>query len=170
MKKNVLCSDTVVLPLKASGAMCVRMKKNRTRLNGSYTIEAAFIIPIIMLVIVSVFYLCFYLHDSLNLKAAAYSYGMRHYKDKNVPSEEILNDLDRKLILAKSIAFDCNKDDGGIGIAYTFTSGIPVMGIKIMISGTDGKNTGKVTISNLEKADFLRKSKAVSELVNQKEE
>ena len=48
---------------------------NHRSYKGSQTIEMAVILPIVLLTIVGIIYLCFYVHDATKMKAAAYSTG-----------------------------------------------------------------------------------------------
>lgn len=53
------------------------MKKKTYRLSGSYTVEASFIFPMIMLVILMILYLMFYVHDKCVMNAAADAAALR---------------------------------------------------------------------------------------------
>jgi len=53
------------------------MKNNKKWLKGSYTVEASFLLPVILSVIVLVIYLSFYLHDRAVLSSAAYTAALR---------------------------------------------------------------------------------------------
>lgn len=53
------------------------MKKKKYRLSGSYTVEASFIFPMIMSVIVAVIYLMFFVHDRCVINAVADTAALR---------------------------------------------------------------------------------------------
>lgn len=59
--------------------MCNRLKNKNKKytLKGSYTVEASFLLPIILSVIVILIYLSFFLHDRAVLSASAYQAAMR---------------------------------------------------------------------------------------------
>lgn len=49
----------------------------RKKFKGSYTVEAAFIFPLVMSVIVLIIYLSFFIHDRAVMDAASYQAAMR---------------------------------------------------------------------------------------------
>ena len=67
------------------------MKKKKYHLSGSYTIEASFIFPMIMVVIVSIIYLLFFVHDRCVITAAADTAALRElaipFHDIRLPME-----------------------------------------------------------------------------------
>jgi len=49
----------------------------KTRLKASYTVENSFIMPLFVIVIVLLLYLCFYIHDAVILKNSALKLAIR---------------------------------------------------------------------------------------------
>lgn len=47
------------------------------RLKASFTVENSFIMPLLVIIIVAILYLCFFLHDSVILKNTALKIAMR---------------------------------------------------------------------------------------------
>ena len=76
------------------------MKKKKYHLSGSYTIEASFIFPMIMVVIVSIIYLLFFVHDRCVINAAADTAALRGSQCRSFEGnlyEEVEKDLQELL-------------------------------------------------------------------------
>ena len=62
------------------------MKKNQ---NGSFTIEASFVVPIILMVFMASVYIIFYFHDKNILSGAAYETAVVGSERKSYKKEEL---------------------------------------------------------------------------------
>lgn len=79
----------------------------RKVLKGSYTIEASFLLPMILTVIVVIIYLGFYLHDRAVLNCAAYTSALRG--SQMINGEDIYSEVEKcthKLIENRLIGTD----------------------------------------------------------------
>lgn len=89
------------------------MKKEKRRLSGSYTVEASFIFPMIVIVIIFIFYLMFFVHDKCVINAAADQAALRGsrvsasggsvYQETENSVREL---LDKRLLAAGNLIYD----------------------------------------------------------------
>ena len=106
------------------------MKKKLT-LKGSYTIEASFLMPMILTVIVIIIYLTFFLHDRTVLNSVAYTAAMR---GSQLTSGEdvyaVVEDSGKKLIknrllATKNVTTDVSVQKNKISVSYRGVLKIP---------------------------------------------
>ena len=77
--------------------------------NGSYTVEAAFIMPLILFVIIALCYLSFYMHDKIIIQSLAddAGYKVSGYKKHESDFEEVfftlLLEIAKLMIASKSL-------------------------------------------------------------------
>ena len=83
------------------------MKKNQ---NGSFTIEASFVVPIILMVFMASVYIIFYFHDKNILSGAAYEAAVVGSERKSYKKEE-LEAYFRRRIKGKLIVFSDVKEN-----------------------------------------------------------
>lgn len=83
------------------------MKKNQ---NGSFTIEASFVVPIILMVFMASVYIIFYFHDKNILSGAAYETAVVGSERKSYKKEE-LKAYFRRRIKGKLIVFSNVKEN-----------------------------------------------------------
>ena len=83
------------------------MKKNQ---NGSFTIEASFVVPIILMVFMASVYIIFYFHDKNILSGAAYETAVVGSERKSYKKEE-LEAYFRRRIKGKLIVFSNVKEN-----------------------------------------------------------
>lgn len=85
------------------------MKK---KIRGEVTLEAAIVVPVLILVVISLLYFAFYVHDLLVLKSYAYSAGVEKV---GCTLEEFSNDVKLKVgkapVLIMSPVVDCYKEN-----------------------------------------------------------
>jgi len=147
--------------------------KNKN-LQGSYTIEAALIIPIVLIVIIAVIYFSFYLHDSLVMKSSGYEFVLdtRNYQDK---SEEELAQLskelmDNKTIIAENIRTEVNLENDGMSIDYYGEFDFPFIGLKNILENSISRINRETKVSSVVKSEFIRMSKVAKDALNLEEE
>ncbi len=86
--------------------------KSVTRMKGSYTVEAAFVIPVILGLIFAMIYVIFYLHDKTvvycNMQQAVVhvAEGKKEYKD----NKEWQHDIQKNLWIFRVVSGAVNKD------------------------------------------------------------
>lgn len=106
--------------------------KNRKRwLKGSYTVEASFLLPMILSVIVLIIYLSFYLHDRAVLSSAAYTAALRGSQmragdnvagDVSAQAQELIRN---RLLGTSDVETDVECNSGSIVVSYGGTIRIP---------------------------------------------
>ena len=105
------------------------MKK--LRLKGSYTVEASFLMPMILTVIVLIIYLAFFLHDRALLQSAAYTSCLRgsqmtEGEDVYAQVEKSSRELIRNRLLATgSVETDIEIGSDRISVSYRGMLKIP---------------------------------------------
>ena len=120
--------------------------KNKLTLNGSYTVEASFLMPMILTVLVIIIYLTFFLHDRTVLNSAAYTAALRGSQlisgeDVYAVVEESGKQLIKnRLIATKDVVLDITVQKNKIGVAYTGTMRIPT-GTLLCRYLTKGRNS-----------------------------
>ena len=79
---------------------------------GSVTLEAAIIIPVIFIVIISLIYASFYLHDYVVLKAICTDYCGRYMRDELSETEVAINikkESEKALYITKDVGITAEK-------------------------------------------------------------
>ncbi len=100
------------------------MKKRKgIWLKGSYTVEASFLLPMILTVIVLIIYLSFFLHDRAVLQSAAYTAALRG--SQMISGEKVFSEVEKS---AKQLI-----DDRLIGTDEVLTT-IDVSGDDVKVS------------------------------------
>lgn len=95
------------------------------RLQGSYTVEASLIVPMVLFSIVFILYSAFYMHNQAVIKEAAYEtaiYGTVLYAKnteemKRKMQEKYRNSIDGRLIAMKKPVFSIKADNKGVTVS-----------------------------------------------------
>ncbi len=114
-------------------------------LKGSYTIEASFLMPMILTVIVMIIYLTFFLHDRTIMYSAAYTAAMRGSQlnsgeDVYTQVEESGKKLiENRLLATRDVTTDVTVQKDRIKVSYTGTMKIPAGTLlcRYLINGRD---------------------------------
>lgn len=106
-KKNVTVPFAPFLTAAYLGVIDHAVKKNQ---NGSFTIEASFVVPIILMVFMASVYIIFYFHDKNILSGAAYETAVVGSERKSYKKEE-LEAYFRRRIKGKLIVFSNVKEN-----------------------------------------------------------
>lgn len=86
----------------------MKLLKSRRRLEGSFTVEISFIIPVLLFLIMECILVFFYYHDKNILAGAAYETavaGSTKAREENKPDEAELEAMFRERIRGKCILF-----------------------------------------------------------------
>ncbi|MGN0382889.1 MAG: TadE family protein [Eubacterium sp.] len=115
------------------------IKKTRKYVQeGSTTLEAAIVVPIIMSIIVAVIYMSFYLYDRVIMEAIAYKILSEAVQDKNMSEKKVeesaLENIYEKTILAKNIGAECIKDEEKLILTYSAECKIPLYYMKKLLN------------------------------------
>lgn len=137
---------------------------------GSYTVEAALIIPIVMIIVITTIYYSFYLHDSLVMKTFSYSFvlDLNNYQNK---SEAELAELakklmDEKTIICKNIEAKVKLYNDGMNISYEGEFSFPFIGMRNILKDSISEINRETKISSVLKSDFVRKSKVAKDALD----
>lgn len=89
------------------------------RLKGYITVEASMVVPLSVLVIMTMLYLCFYLHDNVIINS--YSYVLCFHQDSEDESSELRKKIRRSLIVSELKEIDRKKHK------YNITTGVSIL-------------------------------------------
>lgn len=141
----------------------------RRYLKGSYTIEATLIVPIVLLIIISIIYYSFYLHDSLIMKSCGYGFVLdnENYADisESELSEKARKLLDDRTILAQNISADVKLKNNGMEIYYSGNFSFPFIGLRKILENSISEINRSTKVKSISKSDFIRGSKVAKDLL-----
>ncbi|SHJ43545.1 TadE family protein [Parasporobacterium paucivorans] len=114
----------------------------RMWLSGSYTIEAALVLPTVLLIVSALLYFGFFLHDRLGIQASLYTYAL------NLSMNPDTSEWNEGFYLTDAVAEKPEVSRNRVKIRLHY-----------------GKNpfggTMEIEIKDLDNSDFLRKSRAL---------
>lgn len=125
------------------------------RLKASFTIEAAVIIPLSMMVMVWIFFLAFYLHDRVIINCSGTDIILENIKE-SVNSEDMETVVKDRMIIANDVSVR-TEEDGNDSVSIEGTFRLPDM---IAGSGISGSN---ISMSALSPRSEILKYKAVAD-------
>lgn len=132
------------------------MKKNQ---NGSFTIEASFVVPIILMVFMASVYIIFYFHDKNILSGAAYETAVVGSERKSYKKEE-LEAYFRRRIKGKLIVFSNVKENIEVEKEeITVTCSAKKRRMKINVSASVKQTEPETYIRNVRKIKNRRKDR-----------
>lgn len=139
-------------------------------LKGSYTVEASFLLPMILSVIVVLIYLSFYIHDRSVLSSAAYQASLRG--SQLISGENVMETvtqsahqlIQNRLLGTSEVAADIQCDGSLIKVSYNGKLNIPA-GALLCRYMTGGKNYIEVNAHSeaktMDAVGFVRKIRIV---------
>ena len=136
------------------------------RLRGSFTVEAAVIVPLTMFIVVTFIYMAFYLHDKVVMSCTGADYILENAADYSGSLTDIEENteemLESRLIIADSISVSVSEDDGvtlgsSAQVAMPFSFITDIMGYSVK----EAEST--VNISMLDGRRTLLKYKAIAD-------
>ena len=138
--------------------------KNK-KLKASFTIEAAFIVPLVMVVIVGVIFIAFMAHDMVTMDALS-SYTIIDNAGKD--NEEIIQStlrqkLSKGLIITKDIQVDGKKRSDGYIVKTCGNFSIPTIALSSLFGTSTINESSQISISNLDGRGALLKNKAIAD-------
>lgn len=147
--------------------------KNKN-LQGSYTLEAALIVPIVLIVIIASIYYSFYLHDSLVMKSCGYEFVLDTNNYLGKEEEELATlakeIMESKTILAENIRTSIELENEGMSIEYCGEFSFPFVGLKNILDSSISIINRKTKVSSVVKSEFIRISKVAKDALNIEEE
>lgn len=139
-------------------------------LEGSYTVEASLIVPIVIFIIFSIIYYSFYLHDSLVMKSCGYGIVLDNENYSGVGeyelSEKARELLDERTILAQDISADVKLKNNGMEIYYTGKFSFPFIGLREILEGSISNINRCTIVKSMSKSDFIRGSKVAKDALD----
>ena len=135
------------------------------KVNASFTIEAAVIIPISLVIIVTIFFVAFYLTDRVALSSESEIAILDNIENDEDNSSEITSRVEElikgRILMSKDIGVSSEKAGEGYVVSTSGNFALPIPLVKTML-GEKMESVGtKINISNLDARKQLLKYKAV---------
>ncbi len=140
------------------------MKK---KLKASFTIEAGVVVPVIMFITVTVFLMCFFIHDRAVMKSVGVFYAMESAgkeTDDFGLSDEISRMLGMRLIRTKEISVSAESDGDAAGIRETGRVPAPFVFEQELNGGQFSLLAAEIDVSDLNGRRALLKYKAIIDM------
>lgn len=138
--------------------------KNK-RIKASFTIEAAFIVPLVMVVIVGIIFIAFLMHDMVTMDAMNTYTLIENANEYNDNIDFIENDLSKKLstklIITKNINVESNKRLDGIIVKSCGAFSLPSLSLTELFGTKKVNESSEIMITNLDGRGALLKNKAI---------
>ncbi len=137
----------------------------RKKLKASVTIEAALIIPIVMIIIVAMIFASFMAHDSVTMDAKnTYEVieNANQYNDNIENMQPNMQDaMTRGLIVTKNINVESKKRVDGIIVKSCGNFTLPFSALQELFGMQQINESSEIAFTNLDGRESLLKSKAV---------
>lgn len=145
--------------------MGVKMRK-QAKISGSITVEASFVVPVCLIIIVMLLYFVFYISDA----AIATGIVEKHLAKARISGKamelylsnmknEMEEDLKTSLVSMKTISIECNKNGDSVRVSFKGEMRIP-FGNFVRVSLNIGDE-----IQQLRQVEFVRNVRRVADLL-----
>jgi len=135
------------------------------RLKASYTVENSFIMPLFIIIIVLLLYVCFYIHDAVILKNSALKLAIRAERSEEdwqraELRQEGIDYIREKTICTKNINVIIDNNKGNIKVSCTgyFSSALKWM-------NQTGLLNQSATVNKSKPEEFIRIINAVEDVI-----
>jgi len=135
------------------------------RLKASYTVENSFIMPLFIIIIVLLLYVCFYIHDAVILKNSALKLAIRAERSEEdwqraELRQEGIDYIREKTIFTKNINVIIENNKGNIKVSCTgyFSSALKWM-------NQTGLLNQSATVNKSKPEEFIRIINAVEDVI-----
>ncbi len=137
------------------------------KLKASFTIEAAIIVPLVMVIIVGMIFVAFLAHDMVMMDALN-AYVLVENADKYSDNEDLIkedlqNRLSDGLIITKNIDVETKKRFDGIVVKSCGNFSLPFSTLSELFGTKTINESSQITISNLDGRGALLKNKAIAD-------
>ena len=145
------------------------MKKRRSQVNGSYTIEAALVFPLIMTVIVFIIYMSFFLHDRSVMSSCAYQAALKASLIRT-GADDMKAEADRAaaysieglLLATENVEINTSVSGKEVKVSYQGDLSIPQGILFFAIHGSDSiKVSGSAVAHEKDAIEFIRQCRSV---------
>lgn len=139
----------------------------RRKVKAAFTIEAAVIVPIAMVVITALLFFTIYVHDNVIMGTVGTFTIMEEAGKENVDAgdmrREVEDVLSKRMIITKNISVDAqgNEDDFSICISGDYI--VPLRVVRKVLGENLNQEKSKINISNLNGRKTLLKYKAIKD-------
>lgn len=139
----------------------------RKKLKAAFTIEAAVIVPIAMVIITALLFFTIYVHDNVIMGTVGTFTIMEEAGKENADVSDMRRDvedmLSKRMIITKNISVDAqgNEDDFSICIQGDYI--VPLRAVRKVLGEDMNQENSKINISNLNGRKTLLKYKAIKD-------
>lgn len=137
----------------------------RKKLKASVTIEAALIIPIVMIIIVAMIFVAFIAHDSATMDAKNTYELMENASQFNDDIENMQPNMQdamtRGLLVTKNINVESKKRADGIIVKSCGNFTLPFQALQELFGTKQINESSEIAVTNLDGRGSLLKSKAI---------
>lgn len=135
------------------------------KLKGSFTVEAAVVVPIVMFIITGIIFILFFAHDAAvmdSLNSYAVVDNADKYKENSAKAAGELKDyLEKGLIITGNIKVDEEKRLDGIVVRSCGNFSIPTLALKGIFGASSETVSSEIKVSSLYGRTELLKYKAL---------
>ena len=132
------------------------------KLNGYFTVEMSMLMPFIIIIIFSVFYLCIYCHDRVAAKVNTYGMCINKFNEKDtLESGSIRKIINTRLIMGRVTNVTCKSDNNKVSVSMKLVCDIP--------GNMGGKRESSITVNVVgrERRKKIIKYKITKEVVGE---
>jgi len=140
-------------------------KETGKKYKAVFTIEAAFIIPIVMVIVAVMLFFAFYIHDKIILTSVSTYYVLEHINEYEGNPETIENEtkemLEKRLLILKDAEVSTESSENEWTIKSSGTFNLPFRFLSLFLSGEENTEKSEINISNMKGRSALIKYKVL---------
>ena len=141
----------------------------KTKMCGQITLEASIIMPIVILIIVSLIYFSFYVHDVITIRSTAYSAGVQNAsEDTGIFSRNIKEKIARAPLFVTRFSVKCIDKSSFYEIKMSGSNNSNINWLDKIINVGGSEQTMKIE-KDMSREVLYVYSAVASELLNDKE-
>lgn len=135
------------------------------KLKASFTIEAAVIVPIVMVIIVGIIFIAFHVHDIATMESmntfALIENANKYNEDTEIIQTELKDKLSSGLIITKNINVESTKRIDGLIVKSCGNFSLPFTALTELFGKNQINESSEITVTNLDGRGALLKNKAI---------
>ena len=139
----------------------------RRKVKAAFTIEAAVIVPIVMVIITALLFFTIYVHDNVIMGTVGTFTIMEEAGKENVDAgdmrREVEDMLSKRMIITKNISVDAQGKEDDFSICISGDYIVPLRVVRKVLGENLNQEKSKINISNLNGRKTLLKYKAIKD-------
>jgi len=141
------------------------MKKRKVK--AAFTIEAAVIVPILMVIITALLFFAIYIHDNVIMKTVGTFSVMEEAGKQEIDTESMRSYIEemlyKRMIITKNISVDASGDEDNAKISIQGEYSVPLKVVREVLGEDLSTEKSSINISNLNGRKQLLKYKAIKD-------